>query len=56
MNEHVSIIARTFYFELRCLASIRRYLRSTATTTLVSALSCQELTTVSQYCLVLLMM
>ena len=37
MNAHVSNIARTFYFELRRLASIRRFLTSTATATLVSA-------------------
>ena len=37
MNEHVSIIARTCYLELRRLASIRRFLTSTATATLVSA-------------------
>ena len=37
MNAHVSNIARTSYFELRRLASIRRFLTSTATTTLVSA-------------------
>ena len=37
MNAHVSIIARTFYFELRRLASIRRFLTSTATATHVSA-------------------
>ena len=37
INEHVSTIARTCYFELRCLASIRRFLTSTATATLVSA-------------------
>ena len=37
MNVHVSNIARTCYFELRRLASIRRYLTSTATATLVSA-------------------
>ena len=36
MNAHVSNIARTFYFELRCLASIRRFQTSTATATLVS--------------------
>ena len=36
MNAHVSNIARTCYFELRRLASIRRFLTSTATTTLVS--------------------
>ena len=36
MNAHVSI-ARTCYFELRHLASIRRFLTSTATATLVSA-------------------
>ena len=37
MNAHVSNIARTCYFELRRLASIRRFLTSTATDTLVSA-------------------
>ena len=37
INAHVSNIARTFYFELRRLASIRRFLASTATATLVSA-------------------
>ena len=36
-NAHVSNIAPTFYFELRRLASIRRFLISTATATLVSA-------------------
>ena len=37
MNAHVSKIARTCYFELRRLASIRRFLTSTATATLASA-------------------
>ena len=37
MNAHVSNIARTCYFELRRLASIRRFLPSTATATLGSA-------------------
>ena len=37
MNAHVNNIARTCYFELRCLASIRRFLTSTTTATLVSA-------------------
>ena len=37
MNAHVSNIARTCYFELRRLASIRSFLTSTATATLVSA-------------------
>ena len=37
MNAHISKIARTCYFELRRLASIRRFLTSTATATLVSA-------------------
>ena len=37
MNARVSNIARTYYFELHHLASIRRYLTSTATATLVSA-------------------
>ena len=36
MNAHVSNIARTCYFELRRLASIRRFLTCTATATLVS--------------------
>ena len=37
MNAHVSNIAWTCYFELRRLASIHRFLTSTATATLVSA-------------------
>ena len=37
MNSHVSIIAQTCNFELRRLASIRRFLTSTATATLVYA-------------------
>ena len=37
MNAHVSNIAQTCYFELRRVASIRRFLTSTATATLVSA-------------------
>ena len=37
MNAHVSNIARTCYFELRCLASIHRFLTSTVAATLVSA-------------------
>ena len=37
MNAHVSNISRTCYFELRHLASIRRFRTSTATATLVSA-------------------
>ena len=37
MNAHVSNIARTCYFELRRLASIRRFLTRIATATLVSA-------------------
>ena len=37
MNAHVSNNARTCYFELRPLASIRRFLTSTATVTLASA-------------------
>ena len=56
MNAHVSKITRTCYFELHHLASIRRFLTSTATATLVSAFVCEELTTVSHCCLVLLMM
>ena len=38
-NAHVTNIARTCYFELRRLASTRRFLTSTATTTHVSAFS-----------------
>ena len=56
MNAHVFNIARTCYFELRRLASIRRFLTSTATATHVSALFFQELSTVTHCCLVLLMM
>ena len=56
MNAHVPNIARTCYFELHRLASIRSFLTSTATATLVSAFVCQELTTVTHCCLVLLMM
>ena len=37
MNAHVTNIARICYIELRRLASIRRFLTSTATATLVSA-------------------
>ena len=37
MNAHVTNIARTCYFELRRLASIRRFMTSTATATPVSA-------------------
>ena len=37
MNAHVSNIARTCYFELRRLASIRIFQKSTVTATLVSA-------------------
>ena len=37
MNAHVTNIVRTCYFELRRLASIRRFVSSTATATLVSA-------------------
>ena len=37
MNAHVSNIARTCYFELRRLASIPKFLTSTATFTLASA-------------------
>ena len=37
MNAHISNIARTCYFELRRLASFRRFLTNTATATHVSA-------------------
>ena len=46
MNAHVSNIARTCYFELCRLASIRRFLTSTATATLVSAFALSK----SDYC------
>ena len=50
MNAHVSNIAHTCYFELRRLASIRRFLTSTATATLVSALVLSRI----DYCISLL--
>ena len=56
MNAHVSNIARTCYYELRRLASIRRFLTSTALPHLYLLLFCQKLTTVTHCCLVLLMM
>ena len=56
MNAHISNIARTCYFELRRLASIRRFLTSTATASLVSAFVLTRITTVIHCCLVLLMM
>ena len=43
MNADVSIIARTCDFELRRLASIRRFLTRTATATLVSAFALSTL-------------
>ena len=46
MNAHASKIARTCYFELRRLASIRIFLTSTATVTLVSAFALSR----SEYC------
>ena len=39
MNAHVTNIARTCYFELSRSASIRRFLTSTATATLISPLA-----------------
>ena len=50
MNAHVSIVARTCYFERRRLASISIFLTSTAAATLVSAL---VLSTID-YCISLL--
>ena len=50
MNSHVSYIARICYFELRRLASIRRFLTSTATATLVSAFVLSRI----DYCISLL--
>ena len=37
MNKHIYIIARTYYIKLRHLASIRRFLTSTANGKLISA-------------------
>ena len=51
MNAHVSNIARTCYFELRHLASIRRCRKSTATVTLVSAFALSRI----DYCSSLLL-
>ena len=50
MKAHVSIIARKCYFVLCRLASIRRFLTSTATATLVSALALSRI----DYCYSLL--
>ena len=50
MNAHVSNIARTCYFELRHLASIHRFLTSTATATLISAFVLSRI----NYCISLL--
>ena len=50
MNAHISIIARTCYFELRRLASIRIFLTITATATLVSAFVLSRI----DYCISLL--
>ena len=50
MNAHVSNIARTCYFELRRLASIRRFKTSIATATLVSAFALSRI----DYCISLL--
>ena len=50
MNAHISNIARTCYFELRRLASICRFLTSTATATLISAFVLSRI----DYCISLL--
>ena len=50
MNAHVPNIARTCFFELRRMASIRRFLTSTATATLVSAFILSKI----DYCVSLL--
>ena len=50
-NAHVSNIARTCYFEMRRLASIRRSLTCTATATLVSAFVLSRI----DYCISLLL-
>ena len=51
MNAHVTNIAQTCYFELRRLASIRRFETSTATSTLVSAFVLSRI----DYCISLLL-
>ena len=56
MNAHVSNIARTCYFELCRLAFICRFLQVLQLPHLYLLLFCQELTTVTHCCLVLLMM
>ena len=43
INAHVSIIARTCYFELRRLASSRKFYASTATATLLSAFALSKI-------------
>ena len=50
MNAHVTNIARTCFFELRRLVSIRRFLTSTSTATLVSAFVLSNI----EYCISLL--
>ena len=54
MNAHVSTIARICYSEIRCLASIRIFLRSSCHTCI--CLFSKKLTNVTHCCLVLLMM
>ena len=56
MNAHVSNISRTCYFELRLLASICRFLTSTATATLVSAFAVSRINYCSSLLFFLLMM
>ena len=56
MNAIVSNIARTCYSDLRRLASIRRFLTSTATATLASAFVLSRTDYYNDCCLVLLMM
>ena len=51
MNAHVSNIAQTCYFELRRLASIRSFLTTTATATLISAFALSRI----DYCSSLLL-
>ena len=50
MNVHVSNIARTCYFEMRRLASICRFLTSTATAKLVSAFVLSRIDYCNYYC------
>ena len=55
MNEYFSIIARTFYFELRRLASISRFPANTATASLASVFDLSGTTVAHCYSALLMM-